>query len=83
MLDRQFQANVYKTHRGVFTFDPAFDGIIGSFVYLFLAAVYQCFVQALYNVLYIQALAATSCRFSSQERQAWKCGNPEVNKIGM
>ncbi|ELU10689.1 hypothetical protein CAPTEDRAFT_220674 [Capitella teleta] len=37
-------------------------------------ATYQCLVQALYNLQYVQALAMVSCRFSEEERRAWQRG---------
>lgn len=37
-------------------------------------AVYQCFVQALYNVQCVQALAMVACRFPEEERSAWQRG---------
>lgn len=39
---------------------------------LFVTAVYQCVVQALYNVQFLQAIVAISCRFSSSEHEAWR-----------
>lgn len=39
---------------------------------LFVIAVYQCVVQALYNVQLLQAIVAISCRFSSSEHEAWR-----------
>ena len=35
---------------------------------------YQCFVQALYNLQYVQALAIITCKFSDEERRAWHKG---------
>ncbi|KAK3103122.1 hypothetical protein FSP39_016629 [Pinctada imbricata] len=33
---------------------------------------YQCLIRVLYNVTYIQALASTSCKFTPDEREAWR-----------
>ncbi|XP_052682389.1 E3 ubiquitin-protein ligase ubr3-like [Crassostrea angulata] len=33
---------------------------------------FECVLQVLYNVVYIKAIAATSCTFTSEEREAWR-----------
>ena len=37
-----------------------------------LTAVYQCIVQALYNIQLVQAITAISCKFSTDEHNAWR-----------
>lgn len=38
----------------------------------FLPEHFECVLQVLYNVVYIKAIAATSCTFTSEEREAWR-----------
>lgn len=38
----------------------------------FLTEHFECVLQVLYNVVYIKAIAATSCTFTSEEREAWR-----------
>ena len=44
-----------------------------------LSEYYQCIVQALYNLVYVQAVSVMSCKFTEEERSAWREKSKEVS----
>ena len=52
------------------------------FIYLFVFSEHFDFlVQMLYNVVYVQALAVMSCKFTSEEREAWRKKGQKVRPV--
>ena len=40
-------------------------------IYLLFAEHYECIVKCIYNLVYVQACAVISCKFTADERSAW------------
>ena len=46
---------------------------------IYFAEVYQYFVWALYNLVYVQALTVMTCKFTEGERAAWRSNVKDVS----
>lgn len=43
---------------------------------------YSCLVQMLYNAVFVQSLAALTCKFTDEERAAWRTKGRNVSCQG-